>query len=129
MALISRIALACNKCGKEFYDAKANLNIMGEEFYLCDRCLDGLLDYISSKSLKTSMEEKKPTTSYTVWDDYNLGKLMDYMKQGLTQPAIADAFCVGRGAITSILYHIRNSVPGSNLYKWRKYLEEVDNGN
>ena len=129
MALISRIALACNKCGKEFYDAKANLNIMGEEFYLCDHCLDGLLDYISNKTHQDRQSKEKPTLTYTVWDDYNLGKLMDYMKQGLTQQAIADTFCVGRGAITNILYRIRNSVPGSNLYQWRKYLEEVDNGN
>ena len=126
MALISRVALACNKCGKEFYNAKANLNIMGEEFYLCDKCMDGLLDYLNSKTEKEEKPEKKRTLTYIQWDKYNLDKLVEYWQQGLTYKEIADKFAVNIGSISNIITRARQSEPGSALYPYRNRFNRED---
>lgn len=125
MALITRVALACNKCGKEFYNVKANLSVMAEDFYLCDKCMEGLLDYLSAKTTKDETVEK-PTLTYMKWDDYTLGKLVDYHRANLTQKQIAEKFAVKLVSIQNIITRIRQSEPGSTLYQYRKYFVEED---
>lgn len=46
MALIKKSILVCNKCGNEA-EAEANMTILGEEFYLCDKCLERLINWMS----------------------------------------------------------------------------------
>ena len=57
MALIKKNILVCNKCGKEA-EASSNMTILGEEFYLCDKCLERLINWLTVKS--EPVKEDKP---------------------------------------------------------------------
>lgn len=54
MSLIKKFVMVCNRCGKESQVTNAtesNVNILGEEFFLCDDCLYYILDVINGKSI------------------------------------------------------------------------------
>jgi len=72
--------------------------------------------------------EKAPkrTLAYMHWDDYSLGKLVDYQAQGLTQREMAEKFAVNYGSVSNIIIRIRQSKPGSTLYQYRKYFVEEE---
>ena len=126
MALITRVALAQNNCVRQVYNVKANLTVLGKDFYLGDSCLEGLLDYLNTKSKKEEAPETKKTLTYIQWDTYNLDKLVGYWNQGLTYKEIADKFAVNIGSISNIITRARQSQPGSNLYPYRNCFNRED---
>lgn len=152
MALIKKNILVCNKCGKEA-EASSNMTILDEEFYLCDKCLERLINWLTVKSepvkedkpsvqkeffgeeeKKVSWQETQPTyvapsgrpTTYIQWDEYNINKLLDLWGQNLTGKQCAAQFKIGWGSVAKILTRIRQATPGTTLYPYQARLERLD---
>ena len=126
MALIKKNVLLCNKCNKES-EADPNVIILGEEFYLCDDCLERLVQWITTKPDLIEFEKKEIThkrpKTYFQWDDYNIRKMIGMINDRMTRQEIADKFCVTKGAIAHIINRINLAKPGSTLYQYQKCFE------
>lgn len=149
MAVLKRTILICNKCKAEVSSASPNVAILGEDFYLCDTCLDALLYWMeqvpptieitepslcydphtaaSEESIKKYPNGKFCST-YMKWDEYKINQLMYLRAEGLSAPDIAKELGTTKHAISNLIHRIRNSNPGSELHKYKSRLEETDNG-
>ena len=150
MALITKQVLICNKCGKEVANGASNMTILGEEFYLCDECLERLLNWVSrptiqeidldklAAKLDTPSQDivKKPTgvtrekgqrfsSTNVLWDDYNIDKVLTMVEQGMTNRDIGSVMCTTEGSIVCLLNRIKHSNPGSEKYPYRDRLLKV----
>ena len=142
MALIKKSILVCNKCGKEV-EATANVTILGEEFYLCDDCLERLIRWVTVQSKQEADEpttekpeknERPPEytapkarpTVYTQWDDYNVGKLLDMWGQNYTLKQCATAFKLSVSGVNKVFVRIRQATPGTALYQYQARLNRLD---
>ena len=142
MALITKQVLVCNKCGKEVANGSPNMTILGEEFYLCDECLERLLNWVSIPTVQevdldklaaklnqapepkvvttqTPREKgKRFSTTNVNWDDYNIDKVLTMVEQGMCDEDIGKAMCTSTASIMSLLNRIRRSTPGTDKYKY-----------
>ena len=183
MSLIKKFVMVCNKCGKESQVTNAtesNVNILGEDFFLCDDCLYYILDAINGKSipivdepgLKMSIKSygipvdplkqavKKPLKSdpdqdekdkiefeeltdwgsddeptkkivpdldpkvskkadYIRWDDYEIEKIVECFKQGMTLKEISIKRKLTHSQIQNLVHRIKNAKPDSKYYIWK----------
>lgn len=137
MALITKTMVTCNKCGKETVWDGANVIVLDEEFYLCDECLERLLNWLSVKTEDTSKPtitferktENKDTgkrAPYVMWDEYNLNKLLDMLGQNKSTAECAEAFCVSANALRHLFYRIEHAEVGSMLYQYKSRLERLN---
>lgn len=152
--------MVCSRCGSVAEYSVPNLVALGEELCLCDRCLNDLLDFLTtpfvridntaadvnimaeteSITLTTTTVAGKPTEvvieyerrgrpcSYFKWDEYNLDKLMGFMREHLSRKEIARRFAVSVAAVNGILSRIRNSDGvGDSLAKYKRQLDCILN--
>lgn len=147
MALITKQLLVCNKCGKEVADGSPNMTILGEEFYLCDECLERLLNWVSQPTIqeidlnklaakldtppqdtfkkpKSSTRERFSSTNI-IWDEYNIDKVLSMVEKGMTNADIGSIMCTTEASIMCLLNRIKYSKPGSEKYPYRDRLLKV----
>lgn len=150
MALITKTIVACNKCGKEVVWDGSNVRVLDEEFYLCDDCLERLINWLTVKSEpvveepknievkeevkeKVSRRETLPTfvpngrpSTHIQWDEYNINRLLDMWGHNYKLRECGAVFKVGISGINKMLVRIREAQPGSNLYPYQARLKRLD---
>ena len=136
MALITKQILECNKCGHREENAEANLNIFGEDFYLCDDCLENVVNWISkpiNHTSRTRTDEPKHKLvpkhkPWSRWDEHRIDVLYNYLSTGWTIEYIAERMGTTKSSVFNMISRIRNSTPGDNLYPHKQKFEEVYHG-
>lgn len=134
MALITKSLVLCNKCGKESESGATNVTILGEEFYLCDECLERLIRWVTTQPADEEEDEtpstrvipRVPSTrgrhTWSKWDDDRLRKLIQYKNDGLEDRDIAEALAVTPASVRIRLSVIRNAKVGDNMYPYKGLL-------
>lgn len=175
MSLIKKFVMVCNRCGSESTatnDTESNVSVLGEDFFLCDNCLDYIIDVINGKDSGLKMtikryeipketpeqnekdaiefeeltgwdaEKAKPENlsfgfdpykdekrEYVKWDDYEVEKVFDLRKSGLSWAQIAKERKLTICQIRQFVHRIRNAKPGNKYHTWfTKYEPLLDLG-
>lgn len=128
--LITKTTIVCNKCGKEFVKANSNVLILEEEFFLCDKCLDSLLEWIDHAPTKEAPAASKASNSRfstvnTKWDDTMIMKLYTLHNDHGSLKKCADLLKVSYASVTNVVHRIRNAKPGSDLFQYKPLFPEI----
>lgn len=151
MALIKRVIVSCNKCGAESNgDYTSQLvNVLGEEYYLCDECTLRLLNWLSTttescevvQEVSTKPEPTQTSTStlspivgsndrrssYFRWDDLANDKLVEMVNGGYNHTQIANEFRLSVASVSSQIFKIRHAKPGDQYHPWKRKIKGGDN--
>lgn len=145
MAIITKSVLICNKCGKETEATGANMSILGEDFFLCDECLERLINWVSRAPLsddeviqlaKDMVGEKKPekeekpekkshamkSKTKFVWDDYKIDNLLSLREWGYSYAECAMALGTTEASVMNVLTKIRTAEVGYPKYPYKARL-------
>ena len=142
MAIITKSVLICNKCGKETEATGANVNILGEDFFLCDECLERLINWVSRAPLsddeviqlaKDMVSEEKPekkshamkSKTKFVWDDYNIDRLLSLREQSYSYAECGKSLGTTEASVMNVLGKIRTAEVGYPKYPYKARLKAM----
>lgn len=138
MALIKKEIICCNRCKCEVDDGKPNVQLLGEEYFLCDDCAIIALNWLEAEGNLSEKQETETTPSdsrvyvpapypqrsatYHQWDDEEIRSLIEHYNKGMKMKSLACMLGVTVPSVSSLLNKIRHCENYDNYAQYKRLL-------